>query len=73
MDITKSFCCRRLCLTNALSCPHCGKGFQPGSLEAKAVAENKAFDRKLLVTFLAVFLIFPPALFFLQGYLHGSP
>jgi hypothetical protein len=73
MNITKSLCCHRLSLTNALSCPHCGKGFQPGSLAAKAEAENKAFDRKAYAIFVAAFLILPPALFFVQRYLHGSP
>jgi hypothetical protein len=72
MEMTKSLCCRRLCFTNASSCPHCGKGFQPGSLAAKAVAENKVFDRKTYAIFLAAFLILPPALFLIQGYLHGS-
>ncbi len=73
MNITRSLCCHRLCLTNSLSCPHCGKGFQPGSLDAKADAENIAFDRKTYVIFLAAFLILPPALFLIQGYLHASP
>jgi hypothetical protein len=71
MDITKSLCCRRLCLTNALACPHCGKDFQPGSLAAKADAENKALSRRTYAMFLAAFLLLPPALFLIQGYLHG--
>lgn len=71
MDMTKSQCCRRLCLTNALSCPHCGKGFQPGSLAAKADAENKALARRTYVIFIAAFLILPPALFLIEGYLPG--
>jgi hypothetical protein len=71
MDITKSLCCHRLCLTNALSCPHCGKTFQPGSLAAKAVAENTVFHRKTYAVFLAAFLIVPPALFLIQTQLHG--
>jgi hypothetical protein len=71
MEITKSLCCHRLCLTNALSCPHCGKRFQPGSLAAQAVAENTAFARRNNAIFLAAFLILPPALFWIQGYLHG--
>jgi hypothetical protein len=73
MNITKSLCCHRLCLTNALLCPHCGKGFAAGSLAAKADAENAAFDRKSHVMFLAAFLILPTALFLIQRYLHGSP
>jgi hypothetical protein len=73
MDITKSLCCHRLCLTNALSCPHCGKGFQAGSLAAKAIAENTALSRKIYAIFFAAFLILPTALLLIQGYLHGSP
>ena len=73
MDITKSNCCRRLAFVNLVSCPHCGKCFQPGSLAAKAVAETRAFNRKAYVIFLAAFLTLPLALFLVQGYLHGSP
>ena len=71
MDITKSLCCRRLCLTNALSCPHCGKDFQPGSLAAKAKAENKVLSSRTYAIFVAAFLILPAGLFLIQGYLHG--
>jgi hypothetical protein len=71
MDITKSLCCRRLCLASALSCPHCGKGFPPGSLAAKADAENTAFTRRTYTIFVAAFLFLPPALFLILGYLHG--
>ena len=70
MDITKSLCCRRLCLTNALSCPHCSKSFQPGSLAAKADAENKTLSRRTYAIFVAAFLILPPGLFLIQGYLR---
>lgn len=73
MDLTRSLCCRRLCFTNAFYCPHCGKSFQPGSLAAKAVAENAAFKRKGFAVFLAAFLIVPPALFLIHGYLQRSP
>lgn len=66
MDLTKSLCCRRLCFTNAASCPHCGKAFQPGALKAKAVAEDKAFDRKAHALFLATFLVLPVVIFFVQ-------
>jgi hypothetical protein len=68
MEITKSLCCHRLCLTNTLSCPHCGKAFQPGSLAAKAIAENTAFTRRIYAIFLAAFLILPAAFFLMQGY-----
>jgi hypothetical protein len=53
MDITKSTCCRRLSFVNAVSCPHCGQAFPPGTLKAKALAEDKAFNKKVYVLFLA--------------------
>jgi hypothetical protein len=56
-----------------LLCPHCGKGFQPGSLAAKADAETKALSRKTYAIFLTAFLILPPVLFLIQGYLHRLP
>jgi len=70
MEITKSQCCHRLCLSNAVACPHCGKPFQPGALGAKATAENSAFMKKIYIMFIAAFLILPPALFLIQGYVH---
>jgi hypothetical protein len=57
------------------SCPHCGRPFQSGTLRAKAVAEEKAFDRKANALFLAA-LVFVPAVLLLvhfQGYLPGTP
>jgi hypothetical protein len=56
MDIIKSTCCRRLSFVNALSCPHCGEAFPTGALKAKALAEDKAFNRRVYVLFLAAFL-----------------
>jgi len=73
MDLTKSLCCRRLSFISTSSCPHCGEPFQPGALKAKAAAEDKAFQMKARVLFLAAFLVLPPALFLVQGYLHGTP
>jgi hypothetical protein len=75
MDLTKSLCCHRLCFTNAASCPHCGKAFQPGALKAKAVAEGKAFELKARALFLVAFLAVPAVLLLIQfaGYLHGTP
>lgn len=75
MDLTKSLCCQRLCFTNTASCPHCGKAFQPGALKAKAVAEDKAFDRKAHALFIAAFLALPTVLLVVQfqNYLHGTP
>ncbi len=75
MNLTKSSCCGRLSFTDAASCPHCGKAFQPGTLKAKAVAEGKAFDRKARAVFIVAFIAFPVMLLYLQfqGYLHGTP
>ena len=64
MRLTRSLCCRRLCFTNAASCPHCGKAFQPGSLDEKAVGEEKAFDQRSHVLFLVAFLVLPVVLIF---------
>jgi hypothetical protein len=65
MGLTRSFCCRRLCFTNAGSCPHCGKGFPAGSLDEKAAHEDKAFDQRSHVLFLVAFLVLPVVLFFI--------
>jgi hypothetical protein len=74
MELTKSLCCHRFCFTNAASCPHCGKAFQPVALKA-AVAEDKAFDKSARALFLAAFIAVPAVLLFVQfqGYLHGTP
>jgi hypothetical protein len=64
MGLTRSLCCRRLCFTNAASCPHCGKGFQSGSLDEKAAGEDKTFDQKSHALFLVAFLVLPIVLFF---------
>ena len=75
MNLTKSLCCHRLCFTNLASCPHCGRPFQSGTLRAKAVAEEKAFDTKANVLFLAALVVVPALLLFVhfQGYLQGTP
>jgi hypothetical protein len=75
MNLTKSLCCRRLSFTNANTCPHCAKTFQPGTLKSKAVAEDKAFDRKARVLFIVAFLVLPAVLFVLQfqNYLPSTP
>jgi hypothetical protein len=65
MRLTRSLCCRRLCFTNAASCPHCGKAFQPGSLDEKSVGEDKAFDQRSHVRFLVAFLVLPVVLIFI--------
>ena len=64
MGLTRSLRCRRLCFTNAASCPHCGKGFQSGSLDEKAAGEDKTFDQKSHALFLVAFLVLPIVLFF---------
>jgi len=64
MGLTRSLCCRRLCFTNAASCPHCGKGFRSGSLDEKAAGEDKTFDQKSHALFLVAFLVLPIVLFF---------
>jgi hypothetical protein len=56
MGLTRSLCCRRLIFTDAAFCPSCGKTFQAGTLQAKAVAEEKAFSMKANALFLAAFL-----------------
>jgi hypothetical protein len=65
MRLTRSFCCRRLSFSNAASCPHCGKGFPPGSLDAKATQEDKAFDQRSHALFLIAFLVLPLMPFFI--------
>ena len=74
MGLTKSLCCRRLSFTDTASCPHCGKSFPEGELQAKAVAADNAFERKAHWLFLAAFVTLPLVLFFLEfnGYLNGS-
>jgi hypothetical protein len=56
MDITRSACCHRLSFVNLVSCPHCGKAFTPGTLKARALAENKAFSKKIYALFLVAFI-----------------
>ena len=75
MNLTKSLCCRRLCFTNVATCPHCGKPFQSGTLKAKAIAEDSAFDRKSQALFLTALIVLPALLLVvsLLGYLHGTP
>jgi len=52
-------------LTNASSCPHCSKDFQPRSLNEKAAGEDKAFDRQSHALFLVALLVLPVVLFFI--------
>lgn len=64
MNLTRSPCCQRLSFTNAASCPHCGKAFQPGALTAKELGEDKAFAWKAHALFLVAFLTLPLVLLF---------
>ena len=65
MNLTRSPCCQRLSFTNAPTCPHCGKPFQPGALTAKELGEDKAFGKKAHALFLVAFLTVPLVLLFL--------
>ncbi|HET6891467.1 MAG TPA: hypothetical protein VFH31_10225 [Pyrinomonadaceae bacterium] len=56
MSLTRSLCCHRLSFTDTAFCPSCGKTFQPGVLQAQAVAEEKAFSMKAYAIFLGAFL-----------------
>ena len=73
MDITKSTCCRRLSFVNAVSCPHCGEAFQPGTLRAKALAEDKAFNRKVYALFLAAFVVLAAVSIFILSQHPSKP
>ena len=66
MGLTRSLCCHRLNFTDAAFCPGCGKTFRPGALQAKAVAEEKAFSMKANALFLGLFLTLVGVLIFIQ-------
>ena len=73
MSLTHCPNCSRLCFTDAASCPNCLQTFQPGLLQASAVADERAFSAKTNVLFLGLFVIwFAVLVFQLQGYLGGS-
>jgi hypothetical protein len=65
--------CRRLCFTNAASCPSCGQVSQPGALEAKAVAEEKAFRRNAGALFVTAFLTLLGVLLYIQMQPYVEP
>ena len=73
MSLTQCPNCRRRCFTDAVSCPNCFQTFQPGSLQAYAVAEEKAFSAKTNALFLSLFVICLAVLLFfqLQPHLDG--
>ena len=74
MSLTRSLCCHRLSFTDTAFCPSCGKTFQPGELQAQAVAEEKAFSMKAYVIFLVAFLTLLWLLVFVQvqAYPNGA-
>jgi hypothetical protein len=57
MSLTSCPYCFRQCFTDAASCPSCERAFQPGVLQALAVAKEKAFSRKADALFLTVLVI----------------
>ena len=74
MSLTQCPNCRRRCFTDALSCQNCLQTFQPGSLQAYAVAEENAFSAKANALFFSLFVIWVAVLMFfqLQAYLDRT-
>ena len=66
MSLTSCPNCRRRCFTDAASCSNCFQTFQPRSLQAYAVAEEKAFAVKANTLFLSLFLIWLAVLLSVQ-------
>lgn len=62
MSLTKCPECSRLCFSDDSSCLTCLRGFHPNELRDKAIADNRAFDRKWNIVFLTLFLILMGAL-----------
>jgi hypothetical protein len=65
--------CHRLCLTDAASCPSCALAFQPGVLQSRMVAKEKAFSTKVNTLFLSLFLTLLAVLVLveIQAYVNG--
>ena len=74
MSLTQCPNCHRRCFTEAASCASCFQIFQPGFLEAYAVAEERAFSAKASTLFLSLFVMSLAVLLFfaLQVYLDGT-
>lgn len=70
MNLIQCIDCKRLCFTDFISCPSCGRAFQEGEMAAKAFAENKSFQMKSSAMFLTAFVVLLSALFYvaIQGY-----
>ena len=66
MGLTQCPNCHRRCFTDAVSCPNCFRAFQPGVLQAYAVAEEHAFSAKANALFLSLFVIWLAVLMFFQ-------
>ena len=66
--------CHRRCFTDAAACPNCLQTFQPGLLQASAVAEEKAFSAKTNALILSLFVMWVAVLMFfeLQAYLDRT-
>ena len=73
MSLTQCPNCHRLCFTDAIVCPSCAKTFQPGVLESRAIAKEKAFSTKANILFVSLFLTVLSVLVFIevQAYLGG--
>jgi len=74
MSLTHCPRCSRRCFTDAASCPNCLQTFQPGLLQASAVAEEKAFSAKTNTLFFSLFVLWVAMLMFfqLQAYLDRT-
>ena len=57
MSLVKCPECRHLCFSDSEVCHSCAREFKRGELNAKLVAENKAFDRKCYGVFLILLLL----------------
>jgi uncharacterized membrane protein YvbJ len=74
MSLTQCPNCGLRCFTDAASCTKCFLPFNPGVLQAYAVAEEKSFSVKTNALFLSLFLIWLAVLLFfeLRGYLGAT-
>ncbi len=70
MSLTLCPHCRKLCFTDAGSCPGCREIFKVGALQAQAVAEETAFTTKVNVLFLSAFLTLLAVLLFVELHAH---
>ena len=66
MSLTHCPNCNRRCFTDAAACSNCLRTFQPGLLQASAVAEEQAFSAKTNALFFSLFAIWVAVLMFFQ-------